>query len=146
MISDAQAAVSGDCAPCADGIRTLGRRRRARPRGVGAASRAKPCHPRDRRRLVQRLRTGDPCAEHAFDLEWFGFSFVASPRHADVLIVTGPVTKNMREPLERTHNATPDPKWVVAVGNCAFDGGVFAGSYAVAGGVSAVIPVDPYIR
>jgi Ni,Fe-hydrogenase III small subunit len=81
-----------------------------------------------------------------YDLERFGFSFVASPRHADVLMVTGPVTKNMREALERTYNATPDPKWVVAVGNCAFDGGMFAGSYAVAGGVSAVIPVDLHIR
>ena len=81
-----------------------------------------------------------------YDLERFGFSFVASPRHADVLMVTGPVTKNMREALERTYNATPDPKWVVAVGNCAFDGGIFAGSYAVSGGVSAVIPVDLHIR
>jgi Ni,Fe-hydrogenase III small subunit len=81
-----------------------------------------------------------------YDLERFGFSFVASPRHADVLMVTGPVTKNMREALERTYNATPDPKWVVAVGNCAFDGGLFADSYAVAGGVSAVIPVDLHIR
>src|SRR6187455_3425312 len=81
-----------------------------------------------------------------YDLERFGLSFVASPRHADVLLVTGPVTKNMREALERTYNATPDPKWVVAVGNCAFDGGLFAGSYAVEGGVSAVIPVDLYIK
>jgi len=81
-----------------------------------------------------------------YDLERFGFSFVASPRHADVLMVTGPVTKNMREALERTYNATPDPKWVVAVGHCAFDGGMFAGSYAVSGGVSAVIPVDLHIR
>jgi Ni,Fe-hydrogenase III small subunit len=81
-----------------------------------------------------------------YDLERFGLSFVASPRHADVLLVTGPVTKNMREALERTYNATPDPKWVVAVGTCAFDGGMFAGSYAVAGGVSAVIPVDLHIK
>ena len=71
-----------------------------------------------------------------YDLERFGLRFVASPRHADVLMVTGPVTKNMREALERTYNATPDPKWVVAVGDCALDGGVFAGSYAVVGGVS----------
>ncbi|MGO9360937.1 MAG: NADH-quinone oxidoreductase subunit B family protein, partial [Xanthobacteraceae bacterium] len=70
-----------------------------------------------------------------YDLERFGLRFVASPRHADVLMVTGPVTKNMREALERTYNATPDPKWVVAVGACAADGGLFAGSYAVAGGV-----------
>jgi Ni,Fe-hydrogenase III small subunit len=81
-----------------------------------------------------------------YDLERFGFHFVASPRHADVLLVTGPVTKNMREALERTYNATPDPKWVVAVGNCAADGGVFAGSYAVVGGVKDVIPVDLHIR
>jgi Ni,Fe-hydrogenase III small subunit len=81
-----------------------------------------------------------------YDLERFGLRFVASPRHADVLLVTGPVTRNMREALERTWSATPDPKWVVAVGNCAVDGGVFAGSYAVAGGVAAVVPVDLHIR
>lgn len=81
-----------------------------------------------------------------YDLERFGIRFVASPRHADVLLVTGPVTKNMREALERTWNATPDPKWVVAVGDCALDGGIFAGSYAVEGGVSAVLPVDLHIR
>ena len=80
-----------------------------------------------------------------YDLERFGFSFVASPRHADVLMVTGPVTKNMREALERTYHATPDPKWVVAIGDCARDGGCFAGSYAVVGGVSEVIPVDLHI-
>ena len=77
-----------------------------------------------------------------YDLERFGLRFVASPRHADVLMVTGPVTKNMREALLRTYNATPDPKWVVAVGACAVDGGLFAGSYAVAGGVKDVLPVD----
>jgi Ni,Fe-hydrogenase III small subunit len=76
------------------------------------------------------------------DLERFGLHFVASPRHADVLTVTGPVTKNMREALLRTYNATPDPKWVVAVGACAVDGGLFAGSYAVEGGVKDVVPVD----
>jgi Ni,Fe-hydrogenase III small subunit len=81
-----------------------------------------------------------------YDLERFGLRFVASPRHADVLFVTGPVTKNMRQALERTHRATPAPKWVVAVGNCAIDGGLFSGSYAVTGGVSAVIPVDLHIR
>lgn len=81
-----------------------------------------------------------------YDLERFGIRFVASPRHADVLLVTGPVTWNMREGLERTYVATPSPKWVVAVGDCAFDGGLFAGSYAIAGGVSAVIPVDLHIR
>jgi Ni,Fe-hydrogenase III small subunit len=81
-----------------------------------------------------------------YDLERFGLRFVASPRHADVLLVTGPVTKNMREALERTWRATPDPKWVVAVGDCARDGGIFAGSYAVEGGVSAVVPVDLHIK
>ena len=81
-----------------------------------------------------------------YDLERFGLRFVASPRHADVLLVTGPVTKNMREALERTYRATPDPKWVVAVGDCAFDGGIFSGSYAVTGGVSNVLPVDLHIR
>ena len=80
-----------------------------------------------------------------YDLERFGLRFVASPRHADVLMVTGPVTKNMREALLRTFNATPDPKWVVAVGACAVDGGIFAGTYAVAGGVSETIPVDLHI-
>jgi Ni,Fe-hydrogenase III small subunit len=81
-----------------------------------------------------------------YDLERFGLRFVASPRHADVLMVTGPVTHNMREALERTYWATPEPKWVVAVGDCGFDGGLFAGSYAVVGGVSSVIPVDLVIR
>ena len=82
-----------------------------------------------------------------YDLERFGLRFVASPRHADVLLVTGPVTKNMREALERTYVATPDPKWVVAVGDCAAGGGIFAGSYAVVkGGVSEVVPVDLHIR
>jgi len=80
-----------------------------------------------------------------YDLERFGLRFVASPRHADVLMVTGPVTRNMREALERTYRATPDPKWVIAIGDCAGDGGVFAGSYAVTGGVSNVVPVDLHI-
>ena len=80
-----------------------------------------------------------------YDLERFGLRFVASPRHADVLLVTGPVTVNMREALERTYAATPDPKWVVAVGDCGRDGGVFAGSYACVGGVAAVIPVDLHV-
>jgi Ni,Fe-hydrogenase III small subunit len=81
-----------------------------------------------------------------YDLERFGLRFVASPRHADVLLVTGPVTVNMREALVRTYQATPAPKWVVAVGACARDGGVFSGSYACVGGVSAVLPVDLHIR
>jgi Ni,Fe-hydrogenase III small subunit len=81
-----------------------------------------------------------------YDLERFGIRFVASPRHADVLLVTGPVTRNMAEALWRTYQATPDPKWVVAVGDCAADGGLFAGSYAVVGGVAEVVPVDLHIR
>ena len=80
-----------------------------------------------------------------YDLERLGLPFVASPRHADVLTVTGPVTKNMREALLRTYNAMPDPKWVVAIGACAVDGGLFKGSYAVAGGVKDVVPVDLHI-
>ena len=81
-----------------------------------------------------------------YDLERFGLRFVASPRHADVLMVTGPVSKNMREALKRTYDATPDPKWVVAVGDCAVDGGMFAGGYACIGGVSSVVAVDLHIR
>ncbi len=81
-----------------------------------------------------------------YDLERFGLRFVASPRHADVLLVTGPLTANMRQALERTWTATPDPKWVVAVGDCAVDGGLFAGSYACVGGISAAVPVDLHIR
>ena len=80
-----------------------------------------------------------------YDLERFGLRFVASPRHADVLLVTGPVTANMRQALERTYQATPGPKWVVAVGDCALNGGVFAGSPACVGGVAAVLPVDLHI-
>jgi len=80
-----------------------------------------------------------------YDLERFGLRFVASPRHADVLLVTGPVTKNMKEALERTYNATPEPKWVVALGDCAATGGMFAGSYACVGGVGLVVPVDLHI-
>ena len=80
-----------------------------------------------------------------YDLERFGLRFVASPRHADVLLVTGPVTKNMREALTRTYNATPDPKFVVALGDCATSGGLFAGSDACVGGVAKVVPVDLHI-
>ena len=80
-----------------------------------------------------------------YDLERLGLRFVASPRHADVLTVSGPVTKNMREALLRTYEAMPDPKWVIAIGVCAGDGGIFAGSYAVVGGVRDVIPVDLHI-
>lgn len=77
-----------------------------------------------------------------YDLERFGLRFVASPRHADVLLVTGPVTKNMREALLRTYDAMPAPKWVVAVGDCAACGGLYADSYACERGSDAVLPVN----
>jgi Ni,Fe-hydrogenase III small subunit len=80
-----------------------------------------------------------------YDVERFGMKFVASPRHADVLLVTGPVTKNMKVALERTFAATPAPKWVVAAGDCACGCGVFAESYATVGSVEAVVPVDLHI-
>lgn len=80
-----------------------------------------------------------------YDLERFGLHFVASPRHADCLLVTGPVTLNMAEALRRTYDATPDPKIVIAAGDCGRDGGIFAGSYAVMGGVRTVVPVDAVI-
>jgi Ni,Fe-hydrogenase III small subunit len=77
-----------------------------------------------------------------YDVERFGIHFVASPRHADMLFVTGPVSRNMKEALKRTYDATPDPKIVVAVGDDAINGGLFKGSYAVLDGVDKVIPVD----
>ena len=77
-----------------------------------------------------------------YDMERFGLHFVASPRHADMLLVTGPVTRNMAVPLRMTYDATPDPKLVVAIGDCARTCGVFAGSYAVVGPVDSIIPVD----
>jgi Ni,Fe-hydrogenase III small subunit len=77
-----------------------------------------------------------------YDVERFGIKFVASPRHADALFVSGPVSRNMAEALRRTYDATPEPKLVVAVGDGAIDGGIFKGSYAIAGGVKDVIPVD----
>ena len=80
-----------------------------------------------------------------YDLERFGLHFVASPRHADCLLVTGPVTRNMAAPLKLTYDATPDPKIVVAVGDCAQTCGVFKGSYAVFGSVDRVIPVDVFV-
>ncbi|HEX3574430.1 MAG TPA: NADH-quinone oxidoreductase subunit NuoB [Rhodopila sp.] len=77
-----------------------------------------------------------------YDLERFGLRFVGSPRHADVLLVTGPLTRNLRGALEQAWDATPEPKWVVAIGDCAVDGGVFKGSYAVLGGTGLCVPVD----
>ena len=81
-----------------------------------------------------------------YDLERFGLHFVASPRHADVMMVTGPTARNMREGLLRTHAAAGEPKFVVAVGDCAIDGGVFKGSYAVDGAVANAVQVDLVIR
>ena len=77
-----------------------------------------------------------------YDLKRFGLRFVESPRHADILLVTGPVTRNLAEALEQAYAAMPEPKFVVAVGDCAVDGGVFKGSYAIAGGVGTRLPVD----
>lgn len=77
-----------------------------------------------------------------YDSERFGVKFVASPRHADALFVSGPVARNMAEPLRRTYEATPEPRIVVAVGDAAIDGGIFKGSYGIAGAVKDVIPVD----
>lgn len=77
-----------------------------------------------------------------YNLEALGIRFVASPRHADLLLVTGPVARNMAVALRRTYEATPDPKLVVAIGECASSGGIFAESYASCGPVSSVIPVD----
>jgi Ni,Fe-hydrogenase III small subunit len=80
-----------------------------------------------------------------YDMERFGLHFVASPRHADLLLVTGPVTVNMASPLRKTWEATPDPKLVVGVGDCARTCGVFKGSYAIAGSVDDIIPVDAWV-
>ena len=77
-----------------------------------------------------------------YNLEGSGMAFVASPRHADVLLVTGPVSVNMEDALRRTYAAMPEPKWVMAVGDCGACGGVFGESYATRGPISAVIPVD----
>lgn len=80
-----------------------------------------------------------------YDLERFGIHFVASPKHADMLLVTGPVTRNMAEAVKATYEAVPAPKLVLAVGACACSGGIFTGSHAIVGAVAAVIPVDGYI-
>ena len=80
-----------------------------------------------------------------YDVERFGVHFVASPRHADMLMVTGPVTRNMQDALIKAYEATPDPKIVVAVGDDAIDGGIFKGSYAIVDGINKSIPVDYYI-
>jgi Ni,Fe-hydrogenase III small subunit/formate hydrogenlyase subunit 6/NADH:ubiquinone oxidoreductase subunit I len=80
-----------------------------------------------------------------YDVERFGIHFVASPRHADMLLVTGPVTRNMELALRKTYDATPEPRLVVAVGACGCSGGIFAQNYATLGGVGSVLPVDVYI-
>ncbi len=80
-----------------------------------------------------------------YDIERFGVHFVASPRHADMLLVTGPVTRNMEIALRQTYEATPDPKFVIAAGACAIGGGIFGTSYASCGGVDTTVPVDVYI-
>jgi Ni,Fe-hydrogenase III small subunit len=80
-----------------------------------------------------------------YNIEGLGIKFVASPRHADMLLVTGPVSRNMEVALRRTHDATPEPKLVVAVGDCGRDGGIFGESYATCGGVAKVVPVDVYV-
>lgn len=77
-----------------------------------------------------------------YDAQRYGVRLEASPRHADALVVTGPVTHNMAEPLRRTHQAMPEPRLVVAVGDCARNCGVFAGAYGVAGAVADILPVD----
>jgi Ni,Fe-hydrogenase III small subunit len=77
-----------------------------------------------------------------YDAERYGLRLVASPRHADALLVTGPVTRNMADPLRRTHEATPEPRRVIAVGDCAINCGAFAGAYGVTGSVADVVPVD----
>lgn len=77
-----------------------------------------------------------------YDLERYGLRFAASPRQADVLLITGPLTRNLRPAVEQAWDATPDPKWVIAVGDCAVDGGVFKGNYAVLGGAGQSVPVD----
>jgi Ni,Fe-hydrogenase III small subunit len=82
------------------------------------------------------------CNNPYYNLEGLGIRFVASPRHADMLLVTGPVSRNMETALRRTYDATPDPKLVVAIGDCGCSGGIFGESYASRGKVSNVIPVD----
>jgi len=81
-----------------------------------------------------------------YNCERFGIHFTASPRFADMLLVTGPVTRNMEIALRRTYNAAPSPKLVVAVGDCGHNGGIFGESYASLGGVGKIIPVDVYIH
>lgn len=81
-----------------------------------------------------------------YDIQRFGIDFVASPRHADVLLVTGPVSRQMELALRKTYNAMPEPKFVIGCGDCTLDGGVYRGSYGVNRGVAGILPVDCYIK
>ncbi len=87
------------------------------------------------------IATGNPI----YDLSRFGISFVASPRHADCLLVTGPVSRNMKLALQHTYEAMPEPKFVITCGDCALDGGIFRDSYYTEGGVGQVLPVVLHI-
>ncbi|MBI4688799.1 MAG: NADH-quinone oxidoreductase subunit B family protein [Nitrospirae bacterium] len=80
-----------------------------------------------------------------YDIQRFGIDFVASPRHADALLVSGPASRQMELALKKTYIATPEPKLVIACGDCAIDGGIYKDSYAVTNGVANVVPVDCYI-
>ncbi|MBI4183717.1 MAG: NADH-quinone oxidoreductase subunit B family protein [Proteobacteria bacterium] len=127
----------------ADALAELGRR-------VEAAARARLGRSLSIREVDAGSCNGCELEVHAlgnvfYDLERFGIRFVASPRHADVLLVTGPVTHNMAEALKRTYDATPDPKWVIALGDCACTGGLFGESYACVGAAETVVPVDLHI-
>src|ERR1700746_2840038 len=138
------AATTAAPGPGADALEELGRTLQARAGKLFGRSRAI-------REVDAGSCNGCELEIHAvnnpvYDIERFGLKFVASPRHADVLLVTGPVTWNMREALLRTYNATPSPKWVVALGDCAADCGVFAGSPAVVGPLANIMPVDLHIR
>jgi Ni,Fe-hydrogenase III small subunit len=135
--------MSGGPEPAPDGVAELAAR-------VGEAARARLGRSLSIREVDAGSCNACELEIHAvnnpvYDLERFGIRFVASPRHADVLLVTGPVSLNMAEALKRTYDATPAPKWVVAMGDCARDGGCFAGSYAVLGGAHTVVPVDLHI-
>ena len=134
---DAPAPADAALAELAEQLKTASRERLGRSLSIRAVD-AGSCNGCE----LEMHALGNPF----YDLERFGLRFVASPRHADVLMITGPVTANMREAVERAYAAMPAPKWVVAVGDCAVDGGLFAGSYAVVGGVSRLLPVDLHIR
>lgn len=81
-----------------------------------------------------------------YDIQRFGVDIAASPRHADMLLVTGPASRQMELALKKTYNATPEPRLVIACGDCAFDGGIYKGSYAVTNGIADIVPVDFYIK